>query len=159
CKGDGARSPAAQHDRNHAAESTHLLFGELVLRVGGQPRVIEHLDVVVPVEVRGNRTRVVFVFAHAHRERLDAAQGQETVERAGNAADRILVELHDVEDRLVTGRDKSAHRVRMAADVFRGGVHDDVDPEVERVLQVRGRKRVVHRRGDAVLAAERCYST
>ena len=70
-------------EAHHAAEAAHLLRRDLVSGVLGQARV-EHLgDLRVPGQELHDPLGVVAVPVHPYAERLDAAQGQPGVERAG----------------------------------------------------------------------------
>ena len=87
CRLDEAARPARRRrlERDHAAESAHLPAGELVLRMGraapgstpsGRPaRSASH---------SATRPAVGVVLPHAQRQRLDAAERQPAVHRAGH---------------------------------------------------------------------------
>ena len=96
-----------------------------------------------PVEELGDRARVLAVLAHADGERLDPAQHEPRVERAGHRAERLLQEVEALGERVVVRRDEAADGVAVAAEVLRRRVDDGVGAEVERLLQVRRRERVV----------------
>ena len=95
------------------------------------------------VEPGGDRARVLAVLPHPHRERLQAAQDEPAVERARHGAERLLEEVEALRDRRVVRADEAADDVRVAAEVLRRRVEDDVGAEVERVLEVGRRERVV----------------
>ena len=69
-------------ERDHAAEVAHLAQGDLVAGMVGQAGVEHLLDGGVPVEEGGDGTSVLAVLAHAHGERLEAAQYEPGVEGA-----------------------------------------------------------------------------
>jgi hypothetical protein len=87
---------------------------------------------------------IVLMLAHAHGERLGSAQREEAVERTGHGADRVLMKFQRVVHVLVVGGDESADDVGVPTDILRRRMHDDIRSQVERRLQVRRRKRVVH---------------
>ena len=93
---------------------------------------------------------------HPQRQRLDAAQRQETVERAGDRADRVLQEFQPVGQILVVAdRDAAADHVGMAVQIFRRRMHDEVDAELERPLDVGAAEGVVGDRDHALAPGER----
>ena len=79
----------------------------------------------------------------SQRERLDPAQDEAAVERAGHRAERLLEEEEPLRDRRRRRRDEAADDVGVAAEVLRRRVDDDVGAELERALEVRRRERVV----------------
>src|SRR5205823_1143247 len=82
------------------------------------------------------RARVVAVLAHPHCERLHSAQHEPAVERAGNRAERLLQEEQPLRNRRIVRRDEAADDVRVAAEVLRRRVQNDVRAEREWALQV-----------------------
>ena len=87
--------------------------------------------------------RVLRVRAHSYRERLQAAQHEPRVERPGHGAERLLQEVETLGERVVVRRHEAADDVAVTAEVLRRRVHDEVGAELERLLQVRRRERVV----------------
>ena len=81
--------------------------------------------------------RVVAVPVHPHAERLDPAQGQPGVERAGHRAGRVLQERQPLAEVGVGDHDRPADDVGVTAQVLGGGVDHDVGAERQRLLQVR----------------------
>ena len=94
-------------------------------------------------EQLGDGAGVVAVALHAHRQRLDPAQHQVAVERAGHGAHGVLEEARALGDAGVVGRHEPADDVGVAAEVLRRRVHDHVGAERERLLQVRRGEGVV----------------
>ena len=77
-----------------------------------------------------------------HRERAGAAQRQEDV--VGPGADAKQADaLGEQRPRLRVRRDRAEHDVGMAADIFGGGLHADVDTLVERAVKQGRRPGVV----------------
>ena len=87
---------------------------------------------------------VVAVPVHPHRQGAQPAQHQPGVERAGHAADRVLVEAQPLGQVVVVDHQRAADDVGVAAAVLGGGVHDHVGAEGDRLLQVRAGEGVVH---------------
>ena len=95
----------------------------------------------------GDALGVVAVALHAHRERLEAALGEEAVERAGHRAHPVLSE-RAARQLVVVGDERAADDVGVPTEVLRRGVHDDVRAQRERRLQVgRGEGVVDDQRG------------
>ena len=80
---------------------------------------------------------------HPDAERLQPAQHQPRVERAGDGADRVLVERDLLGELEVAYDEGAADDVGVAAAVLRGRVHDDVGTERQRLLEVRRGEGVV----------------
>ena len=110
---------------------------------GREARVVDALDRRVRAEEVGDADGVGAVPVHPYAEGLDAAQHEPGVEGAGDRAHRVLVERQQLADLGVGGDERAADHVRVAAEVLRRRVHDDVGAERERLLQVRRRERVV----------------
>src|SRR5262245_43626883 len=86
---------------------------------------------------------VRLVLAHAQRERLRAWQRQPGVPGAGDAAGRVAREAQALEELRIVDDDGAADHVRVAADVLRRRVYDDLRAVPERVLEPGGREGVV----------------
>ncbi len=110
----------------------------------GQAWVQHLLDARVAVEELGDRPAVLGVLLHPQRQRLDSAQHEPAVERPGNGPERLLQERQALGDGRIVGGDEAADDIGVPAEVFRRRVDDDVGAELERLLQVRARERVVH---------------
>src|SRR5436305_6817300 len=96
---------------------------------------VEHLvDTWVLRQPQRDGVRVLAVLPHAYGERLDTAQHEPAVERAGHRAERLLPELQALRDRRVVRRGEAPDDVGVPAEVLGGGVHDDVGAELERPL-------------------------
>ncbi len=100
------------------------------------------------VQIRRDFGGVGLVLAHAERERLEATEGQEGVERREHVAHADLLEEPDFVGEVgVVGDDGTADGVAVAVQVLRRAVDDDVGTEFERVLEVRREEGVVHAEG------------
>ncbi len=94
---------------------------------------------------------------HAQRECLDPTQGEERIEGTGHATDRVL-QIRELLAQLigaVTDDGGAADRIRVAVQIFRRRVHDEIETVLQRVLQIRRRERVVAHREDAALLRDR----
>ena len=144
-----------RHERHHAAEcrrpvrEPHLAARDrgpgmrVVAVVAVQARVAHRRDIVAGGEEPGHGERVRAVTRHAQRQRPQAAQHEEAVERPRDATHGVLQEPQPFGD-LVVVRDRDADdRVRVPAEVLRRRVEHDVRPQLERPLQRRGGERVV----------------
>ena len=82
---------------------------------------------------------------HADLKGAQAAKGQEGVEGRVCGAGRVLVEPELINAGLVPHHDGPANHVAVAADVLGGGVNHVVHPELDRALESRRGKGIVHR--------------
>ncbi len=93
---------------------------------------------------------------HAQRERLEAAQCQERIERTLDGADRVLQKGESFAQLLVRPDDRhAADHVGMAVEVLGGGMHDEIEAEFQRVLDIGAGEGVVGSRQDAALPGDR----
>ena len=105
------------------------------VRTLDEARVADELDVVARGEEAGDSLGVRGMALGAQGERAQAAQDEEAVERAGDGAQGVLEEAKPL-GHLRAARDRDpADRVRVAGQVLRGRVEDDVRPEFERTLE------------------------
>ena len=87
-----ASASVSIEERDHPAEVAHLPRATSWPGCARQAGVEHALDRRVAVEELGDAPRVLAVLAHAHGERLDPAQHEPRVERAGHGAERLLQE-------------------------------------------------------------------
>ena len=74
------------------------------------------------------------VALHPHGERLRAAQNEPRVERAGHAARGVLQIREPLAQGGVIAGDRAAYDIRVAADVLRRRVQDEIRAVRQRVL-------------------------
>src|SRR5438132_10773335 len=108
-----------------------------------QPGIVDVRDPFVAREEPRHRLRVVAMPLHTDRERLDPAEGEPTVERTGDCAERVLGESQLLVQVLAVRDDRSPEEVGMATDVLRRAVDDQIHAQPERVLQRWRPERVV----------------
>ena len=93
---------------------------------------------------------------HAQRQRLQAAQRQERVERPLDGADRVLQKPQSLAQLGIAADHRhAADHVGMAVEIFRGGMHDQVEAVFERVLDIGTGEGVVGGGPDAALLGDR----
>ena len=109
----------------------------------GEAGVEDALDGRVLRQEGRDRARVLAVALHPDRQRLQAAEHEPAVEGPGHGPERLLQELQPLGDGRVVHGDEAADHVRVAAEVLRRRVDDDVGAELERALEVRRGERVV----------------
>ena len=164
--GQGKQVAAFQHaarffestlhlDADDAAEALHLAARQGVLRVALEAGVDHALDARVLLEPARQFQRVVAVRAHAQVQGLESAQGEKTVERPGDGADRVLQECHRFGQIRCAGHDDAADHVGMAVEVLGGRVQHQVRAVLQRALQHGRAEGVVHHQDQPVLARER----
>src|SRR5438034_11256117 len=83
---------------------------------------------------------------HTERQRFQTAQDKKTIERAGDCADRILQECNLISELLVFANDNNAaHEIGMPVQIFRRGMHDNVEARLDWTLDPGSGKCVVGR--------------
>ena len=123
-------------EAHHATEGPHLALGDGMTGVGGEPRIQHPRHRRVGLESSRDDRGGLAVTVHAHRERLDATQHEVAVERSGHRAGCVLDERELVAEVRICRRDEATDRVRVSTEIFRGGVHDDIGAERERLLKI-----------------------
>ena len=89
----GVRQRALEDRRHHAAEAVHLPLAPARAADGSRGRDSSTRAIFGCFSSQcGDGQRVPAVALHAQRQRLQAAQRQEAVERAGDGADGVLQE-------------------------------------------------------------------
>src|SRR3954468_9555771 len=81
---------------------------------------------------------------HAQVEGAQATVHEEAVERAGYGAHRVLDEAHPLVQRVIAHDDRSAHDIRVTAQVLGGRVHHGSGAVAKRLLHGGRGERVVH---------------
>src|SRR5688500_12207403 len=118
-----------------------------------EPGVDDPRHLRMLLEPRGDVHRVAAMAFHAHGEGLDAAQGEEGIERARHAAHRILQEGQALAQLgLLSKYRRAADDVRVAVEILRRGMHHDVEAVLERALDPRRSEGVIAYRDQLVLA-------
>ena len=87
---------------------------------------------------------------HAHRQRLDPAQHQPTVERIQDGAGGFLNEVEPVVVLLPRQDDRPADGVAVPVEELGSGMHHHVGAELQRALQVGAHEGVVHHQHELV---------
>src|SRR2546421_7188141 len=79
--------------------------------------------------------RIVRMHAHPAGERAHSAQDQPAIEGRRNSANRALNLTDPLKNSRCLFRDNStAHHIGMAAEIFRGRMHDEIRAEIEWAL-------------------------
>ena len=92
---------------------------------------------------------------HAKRQRFQAAQNKKTIERAGNRADRILQKRNLISEFLVfPNNGNAAHQIGMPVQIFRCGMHNDIEPRFNRSLDPRSSERIIANRNQFPFARD-----
>ena len=146
---------ALQSEREGAAVAAHLLLGERVLRVRLQPGMQHRRHFRMAAQPARDRERVAVMLLHAHGQRLDAAQHQETILRAGAGSHGVLQEPDLLGQRRVSHDGGAADHVGMPVDVLGGGMDHDVHAEIQRPLEIGREEGVVANGNGAVPVCRR----
>ena len=119
---------ALDDEREHAAEGLLArvrvgaargedALGQLVVRVRGQPRVVQRLDERVGLEHLGRHHGVLSVALHAHVQRAQPSCEEKGLERRERRTDELL-HLGDLVCKLIVlDRDRAREDIRVTADV------------------------------------------
>ena len=134
-----------QLEADHAAEAAHLPPPNVIVGVRREQRRIDPRDLRVRRQPRGDHLAALLVPLHAYAQRLQAAQHEEAVHRPRNGAGCVLKDLQPVVGGRVVQRDHAHHHVTVAIQVLGHAVHDKVRAQLQRALEVGGRKGVVDR--------------
>ena len=151
--------PTAELGADDAPEAAvHLALRKFVMRMVRQTRIDHTLDLRMLLQKLRDGERVGAVPLHAQSQRLDAAQRQEGIERPGHSAHGVL-QIGEPFAQLIGAMPdhrRAADRVRMTVQILRRRVHDEIEPVLQRVLQVRRRERVVTDGHDAAALRHGC---
>src|SRR5205809_3086500 len=124
-----------QSDRDHTAESSHLLLRKSVLRMFLQSRITHGLDFRFSREPLRDLHRIFAMPLHSQRKRLQSAEREKTIEWPGYRTDRILEKCNLITELLVFSHDNdAANHIGMAIEIFRRGMNDHIESEFERPL-------------------------
>src|SRR5207237_10613189 len=96
-----------------------------------QARVDDAFDLGMLLKKRRDRHCVCAMPLHPNGEGLDAAQGEESVEGTGYAADGVLQESELFFMNGLAQDSGAADHVGMPVQVLRGRVHHDVEAELQ----------------------------
>src|SRR5215831_12981033 len=81
---------------------------------------------------------------HAKRQRFQTAQNEKTIERASDRADRILQERNLISELLVfSNNNNAAYQIGMPVQIFRCGMHNDIEPRFNRSLDPWSSERII----------------
>src|SRR4051794_20750910 len=100
-KTPGPGQISLQDDRDHAAETAHLLLRKFVLRMLLEPRVINLLNLRLLLQPSRDFHRVLAMPLHAQSQCFQSAKREEAVERPSDCADGVLEKGDLVTKRLV----------------------------------------------------------
>ena len=131
--------------RHHAAEPPHLTGRHLVPRMVGKPRVQYRSDLRVRVQQLCHGLRVCAVPIHAQIQGFQSADRQKGVKRAGDRTRAALQKLDFLIQLGVVTHHHATDNIRMPTQVLGGGMHHHVRTQRQRLLQIRGGERVIHR--------------
>src|ERR1051326_1854672 len=81
---------------------------------------------------------------YTKRQGLQAAQDEKTIESAGDCADRILQKCNLISEFLVfPNNDHAADQVGMTVQIFRRGMHNDIETRFNRSLDPWSSERII----------------
>lgn len=147
---------AANEKREHAAKGGHLAGSDSVPGVRGKSRIVHAFDARVRLEKVSETQGGGRGGVNSQRQSGDATQGEPAIKGRRDAA-RIGLGLPRALEKiaLVAADEGAARKIRVSADVFRGGVHDEIDAVIERPLENGRRERRVAGSHDVAGPGER----
>src|SRR5882762_11504829 len=105
---------------------------------------MDRFDLALILEPARNLQRIRAMPLQAERQRFQAAQNKKTIERAGDGADRILQKRNLISEFLVfPNNGNTAHQIGMSVQIFRRGMHNDIEPRFNRSLDPWSRERII----------------
>ncbi len=109
-----------------------------------QAGVVDAFDQGLLLQEGEDAVRVLLVGAQARSQGAQAAQGEVGIERPWGETQTVGPPHQRLGNGLLLGNRHAAHHVRVAVDVFGGGVDHQIRPERQRLLQQGGEEGVVH---------------
>ncbi len=122
----------------------HLAAGQGVLRMAGQPGIVDVFDLRMAGQELGDGLRIAAVPHHAQRQRLQILQRQPRVERLHDRADELGGVPADVLGQRLRPDDGPAQHRGVAGQELGDGEQDDVRAERHRLLERGGGGGVIH---------------
>jgi len=143
--------PAFEAEAEHAAEAAHLARRDVVLRMRGETRVVDHRDGRLRLEPLRDAQGARVLSADPQGERLHTADEQVGAHGVEGGA-RYLAVVVDLLHEIGGAADRPAEHVGVAAEVLGRAVQGDVGAQGQGVLVDGRRERVVddHRRAGRV---------
>ena len=134
-----------EFDAHHAAGLFHLLLRNLIALKVLQAGIIDLVHRRVVMEELRDLHGVGAVLFHPDVQGLETAGDQERIEGTQHGAGHILqAEGTDLVDEVSFADHKARDHVAVAVEVLGGGVDDHIGAQLQRLLQVRRSKGVVH---------------
>ena len=133
---------AAEAEAEHAAEAAHLLGGDVVVWVRGQPRVVDADHLGVSGQILGHRGGVLVLPFDAQAQRLHATEQQVGGLGMKCCAVDLAVGVDGV-DEVFAANGNPAKCIGVTTEKLSGRMHDEVGTEVDWRLVDGCRKRVV----------------
>eukprot|EP00215_Chloropicon_roscoffensis_P008649 CAMPEP_0196640562 /NCGR_PEP_ID=MMETSP1085-20130531/2777_1 /TAXON_ID=41879 ORGANISM="Pycnococcus sp, Strain CCMP1998" /NCGR_SAMPLE_ID=MMETSP1085 /ASSEMBLY_ACC=CAM_ASM_000807 /LENGTH=510 /DNA_ID=CAMNT_0041969737 /DNA_START=289 /DNA_END=1818 /DNA_ORIENTATION=+ len=140
-------------EAHNASVAPHLVLGVLVVRVGGQPGVVDHLDPRVVLERKGHPHGGLVLTGDPQLQRLHPPEQEVAGVRVHHPSQDVLHVLH-LAHQLLAARDVAAQHVVVSGHVLRPGGDHKIRAELQRLLVHRSRESPVHDANRAVLPAQ-----
>ena len=140
---ESRRLASPERERDHRSEVEHLPRRQRVTGMLGEPGVVDLSHGWMGEEVHRDQACVRALAVEPHGESLQSALDEITVEWARHRTCRVLDESEVCRQLLVARGDQPADHVRVSPQVLRRRVDHSVGAETDRLLEVRGRERVV----------------
>src|SRR5258707_13406302 len=104
----------------------------------GQARVIHRFNVRMLLEESGDLARILGVPAHTIGQSRDAPHHQPAIKRSQHRTAYALNLTDTLEEIVVlSGDDRAAQNITVSAQIFCGGMYDQITAKCQRALQTR----------------------
>ena len=153
-KREGRFLAALQFEGNQRRTARHLLGDDVGLRVIGAARIDDLGDRLLIGKEIGNASGVFRLLLDAQRKRFETLQQRPGIEWRHGRTRMTEIVMQVLIDPVLRRQDDAAEATALAVDMLGGGIDDDMRAEIERMLEERGGKHVVHDQLGADLVGE-----
>ena len=136
--------PAVDDEADDAAEVLLLALRQFMLRVVGQPRIIDLGDARPAVQPIGNLRGAAAVGSHAQAQGFQPLEEHPGVERAHGRAAVLENVVHVLAQQFFPAQHCAADTTPLTVQVLGGRMNDYVGAEQQRLLQGRCAEAVIH---------------
>src|SRR6476659_3881303 len=108
---------------------------------------MDRFDLALLLKPTRNLQRIRAMPLQPKRQRFQTAQNKKTIERAGDRAHGILQKRDLISEFLVfSNNDNTTYQIGMPVQIFRRGMHNDIEPRFNRSLDPWSSERIVANR-------------
>ncbi|ENN88124.1 hypothetical protein RHSP_39106 [Rhizobium freirei PRF 81] len=153
--GEGADIHTFAEDEGKQTRGSVQACGQAI----GEARMADLLDDVELLQSLCDRHRRSLMHLHADRQGAQTADQKPCVEGRKLAAEIGIGLGLQPRDHLLRACNDAGDHIAMTTEIFGGGMDDEIDAELQRLLEIGGGPAVVDHRDDAMLLGERGQGT